>query len=123
MLFPILWIILCFLCGSLPFSVWIGAFLLGKNIRQYGDANPGATNVLRAGGKASAALALLLDRVLGFRVERDAHGDALGRGDEGDRGHAVAEAVLDQLLRDDLCVNAREVEAETAVLGFHARRE
>ena len=65
MLFPILWLILCFLCGSLPFSVWIGAFLLGKNIRQYGDANPGATNVLRAGGKASAALALLLDMLKG----------------------------------------------------------
>lgn len=38
---------------------------LGKDIRGYGDANPGATNVLRAGGKGAAALALLLDFLKG----------------------------------------------------------
>ena len=61
----VLWIIFSFLIGSLPFSVWIGRFVLGKEIRSFGDANPGATNVLRAGGKISAVVALLLDLLKG----------------------------------------------------------
>lgn len=60
-----LWFLLAFLSGSLPFSVWVGRLLLGKDIRTVGDANPGATNVLRAGGKGPAALALLLDFLKG----------------------------------------------------------
>jgi acyl phosphate:glycerol-3-phosphate acyltransferase len=58
---PLLWPLLAFVCGSLPFSVWVGRLFLGQDIRQHGDANPGATNVLRAGNKGAAALALLLD--------------------------------------------------------------
>jgi glycerol-3-phosphate acyltransferase PlsY len=57
----LLWTAIGFVSGSLPFSVWLGRRLLRKDITQYGDANPGATNVLRAGGKQAGALALLLD--------------------------------------------------------------
>lgn len=57
----IFWILIGFLAGSLPFSVWIGRYVLHKDITHYGDANPGATNVLRAGGKTAGLLALLLD--------------------------------------------------------------
>ncbi len=39
--------------------------MLHADIRQVADGNPGASNVLRAGGKASAALALLLDFLKG----------------------------------------------------------
>lgn len=60
-----LWFLLAFFSGSLPFSVWTGRLFLGKDIRAVGDANPGATNVLRAGGKGVAALALLLDFLKG----------------------------------------------------------
>ncbi|MBU6352152.1 MAG: glycerol-3-phosphate acyltransferase [Chloroflexi bacterium] len=56
-----LWVAAGFLSGSLPFAVWIGRWALRKEITHYGDANPGATNVLRAGGRWSAALVLLLD--------------------------------------------------------------
>ncbi|HXF61281.1 MAG TPA: glycerol-3-phosphate acyltransferase, partial [Caldilineaceae bacterium] len=62
---PLVWTVAAFLAGSLPFSVWIGRLRLGVDIRAYGDHNPGATNVLRAGGKGAAALALLLDMVKG----------------------------------------------------------
>ena len=55
------WTLLGFVLGAMPFSVWLGRFLLGKEIRQFGDKNPGATNVLRAGGPFPFALALLLD--------------------------------------------------------------
>ena len=57
----LLWTAIGFASGSLPLSVWLGRWLLRKDITQYGDANPGATNVLRAGGKKMGALALLLD--------------------------------------------------------------
>lgn len=57
--------LLAFTAGALPFSLWVGQMALGKDIRRYGDANPGATNVLRAGGKGAAALALLLDFLKG----------------------------------------------------------
>lgn len=56
-----LWSVIAFAAGSLPFSLWIGWWVLGTDIRTYGDANPGATNVLRAGGRGAAGAALLLD--------------------------------------------------------------
>ena len=49
-----LWSFIAFACGSLPFSVWVGRLLLGKEITRYGDTNPGATNVFRAGGRSAA---------------------------------------------------------------------
>ena len=57
----ILWTIIGFFSGSLMFSVWVGRAGLGKDIRQVGDQNPGATNVLRSGGKGLFALAFALD--------------------------------------------------------------
>jgi glycerol-3-phosphate acyltransferase PlsY len=50
-----------FWLGACPFSVWIGRWLLGKEIRDYGDTNPGAANVLRAGGRKAFVLAVVLD--------------------------------------------------------------
>jgi len=50
-----------FWLGACPFSVWIGRWLLGKDIRNYGDGNPGAANVFRAGGRKAGILAVILD--------------------------------------------------------------
>jgi glycerol-3-phosphate acyltransferase PlsY len=50
-----------FWLGACPFSVWIGRWLLGKDIRAYGDGNPGAANVFRAGGRKAGVLAVILD--------------------------------------------------------------
>jgi acyl phosphate:glycerol-3-phosphate acyltransferase len=57
----ILMVFIAFLSGSLPLSVWTGRLLLGVDIRQYGDGNPGAANTFRAGNKLVGALALMLD--------------------------------------------------------------
>ncbi len=54
--------------GACPFSVWIGRWLLKKNIRDYGDGNPGAWNVFRAGGRVTGWLALILDVSKGFPI-------------------------------------------------------
>lgn len=59
------WFILSFLCGSLPFSVWIGRWILKVDIRQYGDKNPGTANVFRAGGRIWGAVVLVLDFLKG----------------------------------------------------------
>jgi glycerol-3-phosphate acyltransferase PlsY len=53
--------IIGFLLGSIPFSVLLGKVAGGGDIRRYGDANPGAANVLRAAGWGWALTALLLD--------------------------------------------------------------
>jgi glycerol-3-phosphate acyltransferase PlsY len=50
-----------FLLGALPFSVLIGRLALNKDITQYGDRNPGATNVIRAGSKTWGILAIMAD--------------------------------------------------------------
>jgi glycerol-3-phosphate acyltransferase PlsY len=55
-----------FLLGSCPFSVIIGRWFLGKDIRGYGDGNPGAANVFRAGGHKLGYLAVLLDITKGI---------------------------------------------------------
>jgi glycerol-3-phosphate acyltransferase PlsY len=54
-------IALAFLCGSLPFSVWLGKILLGMDVRKFGDGNPGAANAFRTGNKLVGLLVLLLD--------------------------------------------------------------
>ena len=52
---------MAFALGACPFSVWIGRWLLNKDVRRYGDANPGAWNVFRAGGRKAGWLALALE--------------------------------------------------------------
>ena len=59
------WIVLAFFCGSLPLSVWLGRLFLGTDIRQFGDGNPGAANVWRAGGVRWGLLAVFLDFLKG----------------------------------------------------------
>jgi glycerol-3-phosphate acyltransferase PlsY len=52
--------------GAVPFSVLVGRWVLGKNIQSYGDGNPGAVNVFRAGGQKAGFLAIFLDVAKGF---------------------------------------------------------
>lgn len=61
----ITWVLLSFGCGTLPMSVWVGKAALGVDIREFGDGNPGATNVFRAGGRGWGIVALLLDFLKG----------------------------------------------------------
>lgn len=56
-----IWTLLGFLLGSLPLSVWLGKLVLHTDIRDYGDGNPGGTNVMRAGSRTLGVLAIILD--------------------------------------------------------------
>jgi glycerol-3-phosphate acyltransferase PlsY len=57
----IVWTLVGFLCGSIPFSILIGRLARRGDIRRYGDHNPGAANVLRAAGWGWGFLAMFLD--------------------------------------------------------------
>jgi glycerol-3-phosphate acyltransferase PlsY len=50
-----------YLLGSISWSYLIVKLIQGRDVRTVGSGNAGATNVLRAAGKAPAAAALLLD--------------------------------------------------------------
>ena len=54
-------IVFAFVCGSFPFSVWLGKIFIGLDVRQFGDGNPGATNVFKAGNNLVGLIALILD--------------------------------------------------------------
>lgn len=61
----LLYLTLCYFCGSLPFGLWFG-FWAGKDIRREGSGNIGFTNVLRVCGAKFGVPVLLLDALKGF---------------------------------------------------------
>ena len=61
----LIWIVIGFLLGSLPISVWLGKLVLRTDIRGYGDGNPGGTNVIRAGNRGLGLLVIFLDMLKG----------------------------------------------------------
>jgi glycerol-3-phosphate acyltransferase PlsY len=62
-----------FLLGACPFSVLVGRWFLRKDIRDYGDGNPGSANVFRAGGNKIGYLAVFLDVAKGIPFVLLAH--------------------------------------------------
>ena len=58
--------LLAYLIGSLSFAVIVSRLMGLSDPRSYGSKNPGATNVLRSGSKAAAAITLLLDGLKGW---------------------------------------------------------
>ena len=57
----ILLVVLGYLLGSVPFGMVLARLMGLGNLREIGSGNIGATNVLRTGNKAAAALTLVLD--------------------------------------------------------------
>lgn len=57
----ILWAVIGYLLGSIPFGIVITRALGLGDLRQIGSGNIGATNVLRTGNKPAALATLLLD--------------------------------------------------------------
>jgi acyl phosphate:glycerol-3-phosphate acyltransferase len=77
--------IAAYLIGSVSFAVVITKLMGMADPRTYGSKNPGATNVLRSGNKAAAAMTLLGDALKGlipvWWVQQ--YGDQYGIGDAG----------------------------------------
>jgi acyl phosphate:glycerol-3-phosphate acyltransferase len=55
-----------FWLGACPFALWIGKLALHCDVRDYGDGNPGATNVFRAGSAKWGIVTLLVELAKGF---------------------------------------------------------
>jgi len=64
----ILWGLIGYLLGSIPFGMVLAKQMGLGNLREIGSGNIGATNVLRTGNKKAAALTLLLDAGKGALV-------------------------------------------------------
>ncbi len=61
----ILWAVLGYLMGSIPYGMLLARAMGLGNLRKIGSGNIGATNVLRTGNKKAAALTLILDGAKG----------------------------------------------------------
>lgn len=57
----LLWLVLAYLSGSIPFSLLLTRKLTSHDIRKYGDGNPGAYNAWQVGGWPVGITAILLD--------------------------------------------------------------
>jgi glycerol-3-phosphate acyltransferase PlsY len=62
----VIWLLVAYLCGSIPFGLLIARAKTGKDVRTVGSGNIGATNVARAAGRGAAAVTLLLDALKGL---------------------------------------------------------
>lgn len=81
----LLFAIAAYLIGSVSFAVVVSKLFGLADPRTYGSKNPGATNVLRSGNKAAAALTLLGDGAKGWLAVWLAlqFGEQYGVGDTG----------------------------------------
>lgn len=59
-------IVLSYLIGSIPSSVWVGKLTKGVDIRDHGSGNAGATNTFRVLGWKSGTVVSLIDMGKGF---------------------------------------------------------
>ena len=57
----LIFIVISYLLGSIPFGLLLTKLFLKKDIRNIGSGNIGATNVLRSGNKLIGYITLLLD--------------------------------------------------------------
>ena len=62
----VLVIFFSYLSGSIPFGLILTKSFGGKDLREIGSGNIGATNVLRTGNKYLALLTLILDALKGY---------------------------------------------------------
>jgi glycerol-3-phosphate acyltransferase PlsY len=58
--------LLGYLCGSLPFAVWVTRLLKGTDVRAGGSRHATATNTMRQAGWAAGILVLALDIAKGY---------------------------------------------------------
>lgn len=67
---PTIWLagmcVFAYLFGSIPSSVWVGRRFYGKDVREHGSGNAGATNTFRVLGKTAGTIVLLMDILKGY---------------------------------------------------------
>lgn len=67
--FPLLFgIVMAYLIGSIPTSVWFGQYFYGTDVREHGSGNAGATNTMRVLGVKAGVIVLAIDILKGVGV-------------------------------------------------------
>ncbi len=74
----LLWVVIAYLAGSIPFGLALARLLAGFDPRTAGSGNLGATNVTRTCGKKAGALTLVCDLLKGLIVVALAKWSGLG---------------------------------------------
>jgi glycerol-3-phosphate acyltransferase PlsY len=69
----ILAIVLAYLAGSIPTSVWVGKLFYGVDVRQKGSGNAGATNTMRVLGLKAGIPVIIVDILKGWFAVYLAH--------------------------------------------------
>ena len=59
-------IIVAYLLGSIPTSVWIGKIFYGVDVREHGSGNAGATNTIRVLGYKAGIPVFIIDALKGW---------------------------------------------------------
>lgn len=59
-------IILAYLLGSIPTSVWVGRWFYKKDVRDFGSGNAGATNTIRVFGWKAGIIVMVVDVFKGW---------------------------------------------------------
>jgi acyl phosphate:glycerol-3-phosphate acyltransferase len=62
----LLLIVLAYLIGSIPTSVWVSKYFFDIDIREYGSGNAGATNTFRVLGSKWGTLVMIADMLKGL---------------------------------------------------------
>jgi glycerol-3-phosphate acyltransferase PlsY len=60
------WILLGYLCGSLPFALWVTRMVSGVDVRRAGSGHVTATNTIRQAGWRAGLVVAVLDIAKGF---------------------------------------------------------
>ena len=66
MLSLLLIVLMGYLIGSIPGSLWVGKWMYGVDLRQHGSGNPGATNAFRVLGWKAGLLSTVVDMGKGY---------------------------------------------------------
>lgn len=64
----VIWALVGYLLGSIPFGMIVARIMGLGNLREIGSGNIGATNVLRTGNKKAAAMTLMFDAGKGAAI-------------------------------------------------------
>jgi glycerol-3-phosphate acyltransferase PlsY len=65
-MYEIILVILAYLLGSIPTSVWVSNYFFDMDIRSYGSGNAGATNTFRVLGSKAGSFVFVVDMLKGF---------------------------------------------------------
>ena len=65
-MYEIIIVILAYLLGSIPTSVWVSNYFFDIDIRSYGSGNAGATNTFRVLGSKAGSFVFVVDMLKGF---------------------------------------------------------